>query len=105
MVELTIRDCEVTVLVVTWILTIANVIMAFRYLKELYKNMQEWKYIQWDKHHSHQHFAIAWIMAIISIMMFINSFSTKAVSETFVEHLFYNLLCIFVLYPHLFSEK
>ena len=104
MLELTIRDCEVTVLVVTGILTCINVWIAFRYLKKLYTDMHNWKYIQDDEHHSHKHFAIVWIAAIISILMFLNSFDTKAVSESFVEHLAFNLLCIFVLYPHIIEE-
>ena len=105
MLELVIRDCEVTVLVVTGALTFINVSMAFKYVKKLHDDIHNEKYIQWDKHHSHQHFAIVWICAIISILMFINTFYTKAISETFVEHLAFNLLCIFVIFPHLFNEE
>ena len=105
MTEIMIRDCEVTVLVITFIATLANITIAMKYLVGLYHNMQQWKFIEWDEHHSKQHFAIVGICAIISFAMFLNSFWLKHEQWVFLEHLFFDLVCIFVIYPHLMSEQ
>ena len=103
-VEITIRDCEVTVLVVTFLVTMMTLSIAIKNIIKIYKDMHNGKYIQWDIHHSQQHFAIFWICALISIAMFVSTFELEHIQHTFVEHLAFNLLCVFVIFPHLTSE-
>jgi len=97
--------CETTVIIVTWFLTLFNVVVWWHYLYFLHRDMNQWKYIDNNRIHSHRHFWIVWVLMTISLLMFYNTFWSEAIWDTFIEHLLYNLACIFVVYPHLQEEK
>ncbi len=96
-------SCEISVLIISTVATLTTCYMWYKYLQELHRNMEKKVYIMWDYHHSHQHFAIVLMIVMLSIFMYVNTF-VNLTSESFAEHLVYNVLVIFFLIPHLQSE-
>lgn len=94
---------EIVVLITMAVITFWHTFLAGKYLWKLHKDIDKKIYIDNDYHHSHAHFWIVGILMILSILMFVHTFHWDF-SETFMEHLFYNLACIFVILPHLQSE-
>ena len=99
------KGYEIAVIMITWFSTLATCIIGGRYLYELHEQMDQGVYIQWDYHHSNQHFAITWLLMIISIWMFLHLFNITGTSNWIITTIVYNLACIFVVIPHLRNEK
>ena len=97
--------CEITVVVIIWILTFINLIIGIQYMIVLHRDIVKWVYIYGEKIHSQKHFAIIGILLILSVLMFYNTFTSDYISETFLEHLLYNLACLFIVFPHIFEEQ
>lgn len=95
---------EIVVLSIMTIITTWHTFIAWRYIYTLNKDIEKGKYIGDSYHHSHAHFGIVGVLMLISIFMYYNTFSGD-LQWLFFEHILYNLACIFVIYPHLFSEK
>jgi len=84
--------------------TLWNLLYGGMYLLELHDSIDAWNYIMDSELHSLQHFAIVAITMLLSIAMYIDMWS-PSMWAVFVEHLFFNLACIFIIYPHLTNEK
>ena len=96
---------ELTVVMTTWILTLATVVIWVKYINKLLNDMRNGIFIYDDKSHSHKHLWITWVMMSISLLMFFNMIASWEMAYAFFEHLLYNLSCIFIFYPHLMEEK
>lgn len=79
--------------------------MGIWYMNQLHKNISEGIYIYNDKMHSMEHFAATAIYMTLSITMYANSFNNMESPSLFIENFFFNLSLIFILFPHLISEK
>jgi len=96
---------ELTVIIITWMITFANVFIWCRYINKLVHEMHNGIYIYDDKLHSHKHLWITWVMIALSLLMFFNMLASWEIQYSFWEHMLYNLACIFIFYPHLVEEK
>ena len=100
------KTCELTVFITILISTAISLLIGGKHLLKVIKGIKNGVFVKWDIHHSNQHLAIYWTTMLISAFMFFNtSFNAEHLTETFVEHLFYNLMCIFIIYPHLNTEE
>lgn len=87
------------------LMTIWNVYAGFGYVRRLHADYVKGIWILDDELHTLQHFAIACMMILLSISMIVSSFSSPSLPWQFIEHLFYNLGCILIVYPHLIAEN
>ncbi len=83
---------------ISLILTIITTSTAGLAIMDLYNDIQQDIYIQGSELHSLQHLAIFGGCMLLSIVMFINW-------SLLLEHIFFNLFCIFIIFPHLISER
>lgn len=82
-----------------------NVAMGLDYLKWLHADFKNDEYIFWNKQHSLEHFSIVWMMILFAITMFLEVAFTWIRPMQFLIYLSYNMASVFVVYPHLISEK
>lgn len=90
---------------IIFIFTVVNVFTWVKYLYNLHTDLNNNIFIYGDKLHSLQHFAIVGSLMLLSVVMCIESIWDISLPVQFLEHLFYNLACILIVYPHLISEK
>lgn len=95
---------EVITIIIIAILTIVNLFIGARYIISLQKDFDKKIFLYKDPIHSLQHLAIVWSTMLISVVILIESISNTSLPVQFLEHMLYNLACIFIIYPHLISE-
>ena len=95
---------ELTVVIITWVLTFTNVAIWTRYINKLLQEMHNGIFIYDDKAHSHKHLWITWVIMTISWLMFFDMLASWEMQYAFWEHMLYNLACIFIFFPHLQEE-
>ena len=83
------------------LITAYSLFVACRYIYRLEQGMKNETHIMWDSLHTLQHIAIVGMSAILSIAML---FWDQSAYEA-LTHIFYNATLIFIVYPHLTSEK
>lgn len=98
------KGCEVITIIIMTVITFWTTYIAGKYLWRLHTDINNHKYIDNDLAHSQAHFAITGGILLLSILMFTNSFSWD-MKHLFLEHLFFNLFAIFIVLPHIMSEK
>lgn len=96
---------EVIVLVISCVLSAYTIWRNIAYMIRLYVEMNEWKFISLEKLHSQQHFAIAWVMVIVSLLLFLETVFYENCSMQFLIIILYNFVVSLIILPHLISEK
>lgn len=83
------------------LITAYSLFIACRYIYRLGQDTESETHIMWDSLHTLQHIAIVGMSAILSIAMLFWDQSGYEI----LTHIFYNATLIFIVYPHLTSEK
>lgn len=94
---------DIATFIIITLATAWTVWVWWSYLYRLHKQMEEKDYIYWDLHHSNQHFVGVFLIIMLSIFSYVNTFGTD-IQNSFIEHLIYNITMSFFLLPHLINE-